>query len=760
MAEEIFESVINFLEKYGLMSTARVMRKELKNKQGIVLDIDKEKHLTDMIYRELKKSQIDRQKEIQEKKSKLQQRRKKKVPNTHMSNDEVEKVMEDFMNKVFVNPNLLEDEKLNQKIEMVFDNKLFQKMVENANVLEDAGINNSNSQIKGNDKGKVEEPFDIDKSLLDSKLIEKSELSQPYDPETEDRHDPLEKRKKPKTEQEKLDQQKKHDSEVPAAEKQAPRESSPIKPLNEKSLKNETEKIETFMKSEMDQLSEIEKTKNYDDSRFIQDESSSILTLVDDNVEVVDEYEDEDDPGFELYEVGEEDLEKVCVHLAKEYNFPDRAVKKGAKQKRKTGEKGVDIYRDLTDEEKEKGKKTGYIYLPETLKHPENNDSFYPVAHNKTIYDCFNLRVIYDRERTGFEETKEFPIVIGSVIAGRYQTMEYLGSAAFSKAIQCLDLRTGNHYCMKIIENNKDYFDQSIDEIKLLKFINCNGDVDEKNVLRIFDAFYHKEHLFLITELLKDNLYEYYKFNREKEDEFYFTLGRMQKITKQILEGLKYIHGLKLIHCDLKPENIMIKSYSRSEVKIIDFGSSCYIHDHLSSYVQSRSYRAPEVIIGCKYDYKIDIWSLGCILAELWTGNVLFQNDTVQGLLARVIGIIGPFPEWMMKEGRLVGKFFTEEKLLYQDVKKNKIFKFQVFLDEENGSVGGGSESSKKKVKTGKIQILVPKKSNLKSRLQTDDIFFLDFLQNMLHLDPHKRFSAEEALQHPWITQAEYELDG
>lgn len=138
---------------------------------------------------------------------------------------------------------------------------------------------------------------------------------------------------------------------------------------------------------------------------------------------------------------------------------------------------------------------------------------------------------------------------------------------------------------MKIIENNKDYFDQSIDEIKLLKFINCNGDVDEKNVLRIFDSFYHKEHLFLITELLKDNLYEYYKFNREKEDEFYFTLGRMQKITKQILEGLKYIHDLKLIHCDLKPENIMIKSYSRSEVKIIDFGSSCYIHDHLSSYV-------------------------------------------------------------------------------------------------------------------------------------------------------------------------------
>jgi len=59
------------------------------------------------------------------------------------------------------------------------------------------------------------------------------------------------------------------------------------------------------------------------------------------------------------------------------------------------------------------------------------------------------------------------------------------------------------------------------------------------------------------------------------------------------------------------------------------------------------------------------MWSLGCILCELWTGYVLFQNDTVQGLLARVIGIIGPFPEHMIKEGRLVHNFFTKEKLLY-----------------------------------------------------------------------------------------------
>lgn len=96
----------------------------------------------------------------------------------------------------------------------------------------------------------------------------------------------------------------------------------------------------------------------------------------------------------------------------------------------------------------------------------------------------------------------------------------------------------------------------------------------------------------------------------------------VQSITIQCLEALQFLHGLGLIHCDLKPENILVKSYSRCEVKVIDLGSSCFETDHLCSYVQSRSYRAPEVILGLPYDKKIDVWSLGCILAELCTGNV------------------------------------------------------------------------------------------------------------------------------------------
>jgi serine/threonine protein kinase len=228
-----------------------------------------------------------------------------------------------------------------------------------------------------------------------------------------------------------------------------------------------------------------------------------------------------------------------------------------------------------TDEEAEGEDDDIPSLLPKNVKFPQGDDDFYPAEFNGVVYDSYNLKVVFDREKTGFEETREFQIVYNSIIAGRYQVMEYLGSAAFSKAIRCFDLHSNQEVCMKIIENNKDYYDQSIDEIKLLRFIksNCN-DCDEKNIIKMFDFFYHKEHLFIVTELLKDNLYEFYKFNREHEDKLYFTVGRLQKVTKQILTALEYLHSLHLIHCDLKPENILMKSYSKTEVKVIDLGSS------------------------------------------------------------------------------------------------------------------------------------------------------------------------------------------
>ncbi|KAL2539663.1 Protein kinase superfamily protein [Abeliophyllum distichum] len=337
-------------------------------------------------------------------------------------------------------------------------------------------------------------------------------------------------------------------------------------------------------------------------------------------------------------------------------------------------------------------------------------------------FETFNLKIVHRKNRTGFEEDKNFTVVLNSVIAGRYHVTEYLGSAAFSKAIQAHDLHTGMDVCVKIIKNNKDFFDQSLDEIKLLKYVNKHDPADKYHILRLYDYFYYREHLLIVCELLKANLYEFHKFNRESGGEVYFTMPRLQSITIQCLEALQYLHSLGLIHCDLKPENILVKSYSRCEVKVIDLGSSCFETDHLCSYVQSRSYRAPEVILGLPYDKKIDIWSLGCILAELCTGNVLFQNDSSATLLARVIGIIGPLDQEMLVKGRDTYKYFTKNHMLYE---RNQ--------------------------ETNRLEYLIPKKSSLRHRLPMGDQGFIDFVAHLLEIDPKNRPSALEALKHPWL---------
>ncbi|XP_059644195.1 uncharacterized protein LOC132285968 isoform X2 [Cornus florida] len=338
-------------------------------------------------------------------------------------------------------------------------------------------------------------------------------------------------------------------------------------------------------------------------------------------------------------------------------------------------------------------------------------------------FETFDLKIVHRKNRTGFEEDKNFHVVLNSVIAGRYHVTEYLGSAAFSKAIQAHDLHTGMDVCVKIIKNNKDFFDQSLDEIKLLKFINKHDPADKFHLLRLYDYFYYREHLLIVCELLKANLYEFHKFNRESGGEVYFTMPRLQSITIQCLEALQFLHGLGLIHCDLKPENILVKSYSRCEVKVIDLGSSCFQTDHLCSYVQSRSYRAPEVILGLPYDKKIDIWSLGCILAELCTGNVLFQNDSPATLLARIIGIIGSIDQDMLAKGRDTYKYFTKNHMLYE---RNQ--------------------------ETNKLEYLIPKKSSLRHRLPMGDQGFIDFAVHLLEINPENRPSAAEALKHPWLS--------
>ncbi|KAE9614993.1 putative dual-specificity kinase CMGC-DYRK-PRP4 family [Lupinus albus] len=171
-------------------------------------------------------------------------------------------------------------------------------------------------------------------------------------------------------------------------------------------------------------------------------------------------------------------------------------------------------------------------------------------------HEVFDLRIIHRKNRTGYEENKEMPIVLNTIIAGRYYVTEYLGSAAFSRVVQAYDLQRGIDVCLKIINNDKDFFDQSLDEIRLLKLVNKHDPADQCHILRLYDYFYYQEHLFLVTELLRANLYEYQKFNRESGGEAYFTLNRLQVCSTRLitsvcnpLNSIFHLFGCYLVSC-------------------------------------------------------------------------------------------------------------------------------------------------------------------------------------------------------------------
>ena len=376
--------------------------------------------------------------------------------------------------------------------------------------------------------------------------------------------------------------------------------------------------------------------------------------------------------------------------------------------------------------------------------------------------EYFTLPIIYKSHITGFEPTKDLALEPGNIVAGQYLVNSELGSAAFSTAYRCTDLNsdttgTGeflDEVCLKVIKNNKDFFDQSLDEIKILELLRQTGKCHEKFIVEMKTFFYYREHLIIVTELLRQNLFEFGKFIIDNDEEPYFTLKRLSYMTRQCLLALEFVHGLGLVHSDIKPENILLSSYSRAMIKVIDFGSSCYLTDRQSSYIQSRSYRAPEVVLGLPYNGKIDMWSLGCVVCEMFTGEVTFQNDSVVSMLSRIEAICGAFPRRMIAQGRQSGRFFTKSGLLYELVESDeKVSNPNYQIDDEQGL----------------FDVFQPKRTTIAARLgfdpdelergdQTESFeqsLFVDFCKSMLVINPDGRLSAAEALEHPWIVSSE-----
>jgi serine/threonine protein kinase len=134
-------------------------------------------------------------------------------------------------------------------------------------------------------------------------------------------------------------------------------------------------------------------------------------------------------------------------------------------------------------------------------------------------------------------------------------------------------------------------------------------DMNDSNIVQMHDYFVFREHLCIVFELLSFSLYDMIA----KSNFTGVSLNLSRLLIGQIIESLVLTREAGLIHCDLKPENILLKDANKTTIKVIDYGSACFEGHTVYTYIQSRYYRSPEVIMGIKYNTAIDIWSLGCI---------------------------------------------------------------------------------------------------------------------------------------------------
>lgn len=237
----------------------------------------------------------------------------------------------------------------------------------------------------------------------------------------------------------------------------------------------------------------------------------------------------------------------------------------------------------------------------------------------------------------------------------KYIVVELLGAGSFGQVFRCVTDK-GEEYAIKVVKSFNKYYQYEINEVRILKLIK------EKKLTQYFvelhDAFIHKHHLCIVLECLGSNMYDVTKILKFHGLRYFF----LKPFIKQVLEGLYLLHNQGIIHCDLKPENILIKDPFTFNVKIIDFGSST--SKALSSifYIQSRFYRAPEVILGISYSYAIDIWSFGCIIYELFTGNPLFPGTDNKDQIIKIHEFFpNGLPHFMLELGENTHLYFEKE---------------------------------------------------------------------------------------------------
>ncbi|XP_013909535.1 PREDICTED: homeodomain-interacting protein kinase 1 isoform X3 [Thamnophis sirtalis] len=330
-----------------------------------------------------------------------------------------------------------------------------------------------------------------------------------------------------------------------------------------------------------------------------------------------------------------------------------------------------------------------------------------------------------------------------------YEVLEFLGRGTFGQVAKCWKRSTKEIVAIKILKNHPSYARQGQIEVSILSRLSSEN-ADEYNFVRSYECFQHKNHTCLVFEMLEQNLYDFLKQNKFSP----LPLKYIRPILQQVATALMKLKSLGLIHADLKPENIMLVDPVRQpyRVKVIDFGSASHVSKAVcSTYLQSRYYRAPEIILGLPFCEAIDMWSLGCVIAELFLGWPLYPGASEYDQIRYISQTQGLPAEYLLSAGTKTSRFFNRDPNLGYPLWRLKT------PEEHELETGIKSKEARKYIFNCLDDMA---QVNMSTDLEGTDMLaekadrreYIDLLKKMLTIDADKRITPLKTLNHPFVT--------